>query len=284
MGVVLLAALFGLALWQFREQPDSKSESRSPAAGNRNQTESAGAEEHSHQASSTTEAMISILPKRSQQREDPDSSRFDQLRARMVDRQLRARDITEPRVLDVMGRVPRHLFVPESDRDRAYGDHAMPIGHRQTISQPYIVALMTQLAKPTREARVLDIGTGSGYQAAVLAELVEKVYSIEIVEPLADEARTRLRSLGYDNVEVRCGYGYQGWPEHAPFNVIIVAAAPDHIPQPLIDQLATGGRLVIPVGSHFQELIVVEKQNDGRVHKRTVAPVAFVPMTGEAQQ
>lgn len=203
----------------------------------------------------------------------------------MVNEQLRGRDITHPRVLEAMKRVPRHRFVPKADRKRAYRDHPLPIGHRQTISQPYIVALMSQLAQPKSDHRALDIGTGSGYQAAVLAELVERVYSIEIVEPLAESARARLEELGYDNVEVRHGDGYRGWPEHAPFDVIIVAAAPDHIPELLIEQLAPGGRLVIPVGGgFFQQLIVVEKDPDGNVHQRTVAPVGFVPMTGEAQE
>jgi protein-L-isoaspartate(D-aspartate) O-methyltransferase len=206
-------------------------------------------------------------------------SELDQKAEAMVKEQLAARDITDKRVLAAMRRVRRHLFVPESLRDLAYSDRPLPIGHGQTISQPYIVALMTQLGKPGKDERALDIGTGSGYQAAVLAELVQQVYSIEILCPLADAARQRLESLGYNNVDVRCGDGYAGWPEHAPFDVIIVAAAPEHVPQPLIDQLAPGGQLVIPVGRHYQELVVIEKQPDGRVKRRSVAPVAFVPMT-----
>jgi protein-L-isoaspartate(D-aspartate) O-methyltransferase len=197
----------------------------------------------------------------------------------MVERQLRERDITDPIVLDVMNRVPRHEFVPESLQSLAYADRPLPIGSGQTISQPYIVALMTQLARPKSESRVLDVGTGSGYQAAVLAEIVDKVFSIEIIEPLAEEARQRLSRLGYENVEVRQGDGYRGWPEHAPFDVIIVAAAPDHVPLPLIEQLAPGGRLIIPVGEGFQSLTVVEKQADGGIDKETIAPVVFVPMT-----
>ncbi len=208
-----------------------------------------------------------------------------QNRRRMVDLQLRARDIVDRRVLEAMNKVPRHEFVPRAMRLHAYEDRPLPIGHQQTISQPYIVALMSQLAAPTKKARALDVGTGSGYQAAVLAELVDKVYSIEIIKPLAEEARQRLKSLGYANVEVRQGDGYQGWKEHAPFDVIIVAAAPDHIPQPLVDQLAPGGHLVIPVGSRLrQNLLVVTKRLDGTVRKRTVAPVAFVPLTGEAER
>jgi protein-L-isoaspartate(D-aspartate) O-methyltransferase len=202
----------------------------------------------------------------------------------MVDRQLRSRDISDPRVLEVMGQVPRHLFVPEPLRERAYSDGPLPIGLEQTISQPYIVALMTQLARPRPEARALDIGTGSGYQAAILAELVETVYSIEILCPLADAARARLKALGHANVEVRCGDGYRGWPEHAPFDLIILAAAPDHIPEPLIEQLAPGGRLVLPVGGFSQELVVVEKGTDGTVTKDRIIPVRFVPMTGEAEE
>jgi protein-L-isoaspartate(D-aspartate) O-methyltransferase len=201
----------------------------------------------------------------------------------MVVQQLASRDITDERVLDVMGRVPRHQFVPPPWQEQAYDDRPLPIGEGQTISQPYIVALMTQLADPKRDSKALDVGTGSGYQAAVLAELAKEVYSIEIVESLADAARRRLQSLGYKNVTVRHGDGYRGWPEKAPFDVIIVAAAPDHIPQPLIEQLALGGKLVIPVGKWLQELLVVEKAEDGGLVRRSVAPVAFVPMTGEAE-
>ena len=186
-------------------------------------------------------------------------------------------------VLQAMNRVERHLFVPPHLRGEAYANYPLPIGYGQTISQPYIVALMTQLGRPKADSQVLDVGTGSGYQAAVLAEIVKHVYSIEIVETLAEQAEQRLKRLGYDNVEVRCGDGYQGWPEHAPFDLIIVAAAPDHIPQPLVDQLAPGGRLIIPVGKFAQVLTVVEKQADGTTKKTSVAPVAFVPMTGQAR-
>jgi protein-L-isoaspartate(D-aspartate) O-methyltransferase len=208
---------------------------------------------------------------------------FAPARRRMVESDLRGRDITDQTVLEVMGRVPRHRFVPASLQDVAYADHPLPIGHNQTISQPYIVGLMTQLAEPKAGGRALDIGTGSGYQAAVLAEICGEVYSIEIVEPLADEARRRLADLGYDNVTVRHGDGYRGWPEKAPFDVIVVAAAPDHVPEPLVEQLAPGGRMVIPVGGPFQELLVLEKDADGTVHDRANIPVRFVPMTGEAE-
>ncbi len=213
------------------------------------------------------------------EREDED---FAQARRRMVERDLAGRDITNKKVLQVMGRIPRHEFVRESLRPAAYADRPLPIGHEQTISQPYIVALMTQLARPTANSRALDIGTGSGYQAAVLGAICKQVYSIEIVKPLADEAARRLRRLGYKNVTVRAGDGYRGWPQKAPFDLILVAAAPDHVPQPLVEQLAPGGRLVIPVGRFFQQLLVIEKDQDGKIHQRKVLPVRFVPMTGEA--
>jgi protein-L-isoaspartate(D-aspartate) O-methyltransferase len=202
----------------------------------------------------------------------------------MVARQLAARDVDDERVLAALGRVPRHEFVPPELVRSAYEDTPLPIGYDQTISQPYIVALMTQLAAPGPESNVLDVGTGSGYQAAVLAELAGRVASIEIVAPLAEAARRRLESLGYRNVEVRCGDGRLGWPERAPFDAIIVAAAPEQVPQPLVDQLAPGGRLVIPVGDWDQRLLVVEKAADGSLTRRSVAPVAFVPMTGGASE
>ena len=209
---------------------------------------------------------------------------FEQARHQMVDEQLVGRDIVDAAVLDVMRRVPRHAFVPAHVQSRAYGDAPMPIGYGQTISQPYIVALMTQLAKPEAGKKALDIGTGSGYQAAVLAELVRSVHSIEIVEPLALEATERLQRLGYQTVRVRHGDGYHGWPSEAPFDIIIVAAAPDHVPPKLVEQLAAGGRMIIPVGTQYQKLLVIEKDDDGAVVERSVAPVAFVPMTGAAEE
>jgi protein-L-isoaspartate(D-aspartate) O-methyltransferase len=204
-------------------------------------------------------------------------------RERMVQRQLAGRDIRDPRVLAAMAKVPRHEFVPEQLRQQAYEDRPLPIGSGQTISQPYVVAFMTEQLKPETTDRVLEIGTGSGYQAAVLAELVAEVFSIEIVEPLARQAQATLERVGYKQVHLKTGDGYQGWAEHAPFDAIIVTCAPNHVPQPLIDQLKDGGRMIVPVGeSNSQELVLLEKQG-GTMQRRGVLPVRFVPMTGKAQ-
>lgn len=190
--------------------------------------------------------------------------------------------VTDERVLEAMRAVPRHLYVPAPFRRQAYADEPLPIGHEQTISQPYIVALMTQYASPDPGDTVLEVGTGSGYQAAVLARLVKHVYTIEIVEPLAERAAKTLADNGVENVTVRAGDGYAGWPEHAPFDAIVVTAAPDHVPEPLKEQLKVGGRLVLPVGpvGRVQELIVMEKKADGELTRTTVLEVAFVPLTG----
>jgi protein-L-isoaspartate(D-aspartate) O-methyltransferase len=204
-------------------------------------------------------------------------------RERMVREQIVARGVKDPGVLGALRRVPRHEFVPVDQQPHAYDDNPLPIGSGQTISQPYIVALMTELAAVTKTSRVLEVGTGSGYQAAVLAELAGAVYSIEIVEPLARSAAATLRRLGYDAVRVRHGDGYRGWPEHAPFDAIVVTAAPARIPEPLQAQLAPRGRLVIPVGSVETELVVLTRTGDGFT-RRTVTPVRFVPMTGEAER
>jgi protein-L-isoaspartate(D-aspartate) O-methyltransferase len=201
----------------------------------------------------------------------------------MVMSQIAARDIRDARVLAAMREVPRHRFVPIDQRDRAYLDHPLPIGLGQTISQPYIVAAMTQLLRPEATDRVLEIGTGSGYQAAVVSRLVAKVYSIEIVPELAERAAKTLSELGYTNIEVSTGDGYRGMPDKAPFDGILVTAAPEEIPAPLIEQLAVGGRMLIPVGDFFQELTVVEKTESG-IRTRSVFPVRFVPMTGEADR
>jgi protein-L-isoaspartate(D-aspartate) O-methyltransferase len=214
----------------------------------------------------------------------PDAE-FAALRREMVRSQLQApgRDITNPRVLAAMGKVPRQEFVPANLRDEAYADHPLPIGHDQTISQPYIVAFMTECLNPQPADRVLEIGTGSGYQAAVLAELVKEVYSVEIVETLARRAANDLARLGYTNVFVRAGDGYAGWPEAAPFDAIIVTCAPDHVPAPLNEQLKEGGRIVIPVGpAGDQRLYLLEKRN-GRMEQQSVLAVRFVPMTGRAE-
>jgi protein-L-isoaspartate(D-aspartate) O-methyltransferase len=201
-------------------------------------------------------------------------------RADMVTRQIAERGVRDERVLSAMRKVPRHEFVPDSEKPYAYRDSPQPIGEGQTISQPYIVALMTELVRPEKSHRVLEVGTGSGYQAAVLAEIVEHVYSIEIEADLAQRASEVLRTLGYDNVTVRTGDGYAGWEEHAPFDIVIVTAAPDHIPQPLIDQLKPGGRMVVPVGPTYatQDLRVLEKDATGKVVTKNVAAVRFVPL------
>ena len=189
----------------------------------------------------------------------------------------------DSRVMDAMRKVPRHEFVPEDLREKAYENRPLPIGHGQTISEPYIVALMTDLIETRPDFKVLEIGTGSAYQAAVLSELVDKVYSIEIVKPLGEQAAERLQRLHYDNVETRIGDGYYGWEEAGPFDAIVVTAAGSHVPPPLIQQLKTGGRMVIPVGGRFmtQQLLFVEKAEDGTVSTRQVIPVVFVPLTGE---
>ena len=202
----------------------------------------------------------------------------------MVQQQLMTRGITDARVLAAMAKVPREEFVPPESRAASYEDGPMPIGHGQTISQPYIVAFMTEQLRPKASDRVLEIGTGSGYQAAILAGLVKDVYTIEIIEPLAKDAEATLRRLGYKNVHVRVGDGYRGWPEQAPFDAITVTCAPDHVPQPLIDQLKEGGRMIIPVGGFGnQELYLLEKKN-GQLQRRSVLPVRFVPMAGEATE
>lgn len=202
------------------------------------------------------------------------------LRTEMVADQIAERGVRNESVLAAMRKVPRHEFVPESERARAYRDTPLPIGEGQTISQPYIVALMTELVRPDRSDRVLEVGTGSGYQAAVLAELVGHVYSIELEPSLADTAALVLSRLGYENVTVRAGDGYLGWKERAPFDIIVVTAAPDHIPEPLIEQLKPGGVMVVPVGpvAATQQLRLIEKDESGAIASRDVTPVRFVPL------
>jgi len=193
------------------------------------------------------------------------------------------KEALDPRVMAAMGKVPRHEFVPAIQLHRAYTNRPLPIGHGQTISQPYIVALMSDLIKPQADDRVLELGTGSGYQAAILAELTGQVYSIEIIEALGKQADERLSRLGYDNVTLRIGDGYYGWEEYAPFDAIVVTAAASHVPPPLVAQLKPGGRMIIPVGSRFltQQLVLIEKDADGQLITRQILPVKFVPLTGE---
>ena len=205
---------------------------------------------------------------------------FQTLRERMVETQIRARDVRNAAVLQAMGRVPRHLFVPDDVRPFAYDDRPLPIGRGQTISQPYIVAYMTEALQLEPAHTVLEIGTGSGYQAAILADIVKQVYSIEIVPDLAESARRALAQTGVRNVEVRTANGYLGWPDRAPFDRIIVTAAPAEIPQALVDQLAAGGIMVVPVGTSQQEIVVVTKTPGGVVQRRTIE-VRFVPMVSK---
>jgi protein-L-isoaspartate(D-aspartate) O-methyltransferase len=200
----------------------------------------------------------------------------------MVRTQMEARGITDPRVLSAMRRVPRHRFIPEAQHREAYADRPLPIGHGQTISQPYIVAFMSELARIEPGEKVLEIGTGSGYQAAILAAMGARVWSIEIVEPLARGAARLLAELGWGDVQVRHGDGYLGWPEHAPFDAILLTAAPLKIPEPLREQLAVGGRLVAPVGRNLQQLVVMTRTPSG-YEERIAAPVRFVPMTGAVE-
>lgn len=206
----------------------------------------------------------------------PEDAYFSE-REIMVTEQIEARGIRDPKVLNAMRTVKRHQFVPDGLRDKAYGDYPLPIGEGQTISQPYIVALMTEVVKPQLSMKVLEVGTGSGYQAAVLAELCKSVYTIEIVEILGKRAGGILSRL-YKNVHVRIGDGYQGWPEVAPFDAVLVTCAPTKVPQPLLDQLKEGGRMVIPVGEAWVQKLVVLTKKDGRLQQQEIIPVRFVPM------
>jgi len=213
-----------------------------------------------------------------------EEKKFQKLRDQMVEEQIIGRGVRDPKVIEAMQKVPRHKYVPENLQSLAYDDTPLPIGEGQTISQPYIVAYMTEALELKGGEKVLEVGTGSGYQAAVLAEIAKEVYSIEIIESLALSADERLKRLRYRNIQVRHGDGYQGWPEHAPFDAIIVTAAADHIPQPLVDQLKVGGRMVIPLGEWYQELVLIKKRPDGTIEKHHLIPVRFVPMTGETER
>ncbi len=238
-------------------------------------------------AASTQGCSSHMLPspgEESQKVFTPDEEQqFLRLRERMVSEQLQARDVQDVRVLAAMRKVPRHRFVARDLADSAYDDNPLPLILGQTISQPYIVGYMTQALDLKSGERVLEIGTGSGYQAAVLAELVSEVYTVEILPELLAMATSTLNTLGYKNIHLRCGDGYAGWPEAAPFDRIIVTAAPDHIPPPLVDQLKPGGKMIIPVGSGDQELVLIEKNQQG-FSRRSTIPVRFVPMTGQAQR
>lgn len=195
----------------------------------------------------------------------------------MVDSQIVSRGVTDPRVIEVIKNTPRHLFVPKEIEKFAYSDGPLPIGHGQTISQPYIVALMTELLGLKGKEKVLEIGTGSGYQAAIISKLAKECYTIEIVEALAESAKDTLKKLGYKNIHVRAGDGYKGWKEHAPFDAIIITAAPEEVPEELIKQLKIGGRMVLPVGTDYQELVLIKKLKD-KIEKEVIIPVRFVPM------
>jgi protein-L-isoaspartate(D-aspartate) O-methyltransferase len=224
--------------------------------------------------------MLTVAGPSCKTEQSKEKTDFAQARRQMVNSQIRARGISDQRVIQAMSKVERHLFVPQNYRDLAYTDQPLPIGEDQTISQPYIVAVMTELLHLDGDEKVLEIGTGSGYQAAILAEIASEVYTIEIVEPLAARADKLLKQLGYKNITVKCGDGYIGWEEYAPFDAIIVTCAPPEVPQPLVEQLADGGRMVVPVGTSWQELLLIEKKN-GKVTETSVLPVRFVPMTGE---
>jgi protein-L-isoaspartate(D-aspartate) O-methyltransferase len=214
---------------------------------------------------------------------DGEEPAYARAREEMVATQIAARDVRDPKTLAAMRKVARHLFVPPAAAAQAYDDHPLPIGHGQTISQPYIVGFMTQALGLKGGETVLEVGTGSGYQAAVLGEIAARVHTIEIVAPLAEEADRLLKRLGYTNVEVRAGDGYLGWPEAAPFDAIMVTAAAPRVPEPLKQQLKDGGRLIVPLGDEWQELVVVTRRGD-RFEERRVLPVRFVPMTGKVRQ
>ncbi|MFH2066140.1 MAG: protein-L-isoaspartate(D-aspartate) O-methyltransferase [Pseudomonadota bacterium] len=212
---------------------------------------------------------------------EPKEEEYTRLRHEMVKNQIESRGISHPRVLDALKTVPRHRFVPGKNRNLAYNDYPLPIGEEQTISQPYIVALMTEILNPDPEKNILEIGTGSGYQAAILAQLYKQVYTIEIIDILGRQSRKLLAELGYRNVQVKIGDGYQGWKEHSPFDAIIVTCAPSHIPEPLKEQLAEGGKMIIPVGKADDQRLILLVKEKGKIREKEVIPVRFVPMMGE---
>ena len=225
-------------------------------------------------------------PPAEENRQHPTFGQRVQERKKMVNTQIKLRGIRDPNVLTAMNTVPRHAFVLPRYQSQAYADYPLPIDHNQTISQPYIVAFMTEALALDPNDRVLEIGTGSGYQAAVCAEIAKEVFTIEIVKPLARSAAKRLKDLAYTNVHVKAGDGFFGWPDHAPFDAIIGTAAAGRIPPALLEQLKPGGLMILPVEDHqgFQHLILITKDSDGAIHKKTILPVRFVPMTGEVEQ
>ena len=226
--------------------------------------------------------FVLVLAVSACQKRPASTSEFAAARQKMVEQQLKPRGIHDDRVLAAMGKVPREEFVLENLRAQSYSDAALPIGHDQTISQPFIVGFMTEQLRPQPTDRVLEIGTGSGYQTAVLAELVKDIYTIEIIEPLAKDASARLARLGYNNAHVKVGDGFQGWPEVAPFDAIIVTCAPDKVPPPLAQQLKEGGRMIVPVGNGIDQQLFLLEKKDGQIAERAILPVRFVQMAGEA--
>ena len=248
-------------------------------------TPSGGTSGESGESGGESAGETSAEQKSGGQEADPQAEEAAELRRSMVEQQIEKRGVDDSLVLEAMRSVPRHRFVPSGTMRKAYADQPRPIGHGQTISQPYIVAYMTEMLQLEPGEKVLEIGTGSGYQAAVLAEITDRVWSIEIIEDLADTAKQRLRQLGYQEVRTRQGDGYYGWESAAPFDGIIVTAAAGHIPPPLIDQLTSDGRMIIPIGGTYevQSLMLVEKSEDGEVTTERLMPVRFVPMTGAAQ-
>lgn len=212
---------------------------------------------------------------------DSTESRFEKMRLKMVEEQIKSRDIIDKTVISAMGEVKRHKFVPEDLIDKAYEDYPLPIGYEQTISQPYIVAFMTEKLKLNNQSRVLEIGTGSGYQAAILSRICKEVYTIEIVSQLSEKAQKTIKSEGYDNIYFKIGDGYQGWPEKAFFDAIIVTCAPENIPPALVEQLAEGGSMIIPVGRSYVQQLVLIRKADGKMKEQSVLPVRFVPMVDE---
>jgi protein-L-isoaspartate(D-aspartate) O-methyltransferase len=227
--------------------------------------------------------VLSLLPACSEA-QPPAGGDLTAQRNAMVEEQMEARGISDPATLAAIRAVPRHEFLPLRLREEAYRDYPLPIGHGQTISQPYVVAFMTEAIRPKPGEKILEIGAGSGYQAAVLAQMGADVYTIEIVGPLAEMAQQTLERLGYTNAHVKHGDGYRGWPEHAPFDAIIVTCAPDKIPPDLIAQMKDGGRMIIPVGGGMEQELILLRKNGDRVEKQSVLPVRFVPMTGEAEK